>query len=304
MTTVNNLLHLIVYIMVSSGGVGKTFIAQLIEAVARLQNIDIVVASQDRGSHSLPEILDDVKIIGSNPGYGLADDIVKKYRSHKIILIDVGANPESETHNPLRFAYKLNENMRDIGGRLIGVSPTGSLKLKGLKTAVKNANNMKTHLALNQMNTSTEFGKAELNPDIPVSRLPYLQTGFLEYSMEHKGSLADLITSPPPGYELAAHHFSAFLMQICQTALFQDIFNFGTEGLVIPGFERPPSTIRPVAIRFHATNEMLELNYSLRREHQAMIDVQRTDADRLYHLNKYCQLIREEDALKRANTDA
>lgn len=309
MSTAVPLLRLILYILAPSGGVGKTFIAQLIEAVARLQDIDILVASQDGGSHSLPEVLNGVKIIPADPEDGFAARIVEENQSRNLMLIDVGANPETKEHKPLRFAYELNEHMRDIGGRLIGICPTGSLKLKGLKTAATTAVNMKnlqigSHLILNQMNPSAEFGAFLPDPSIPVSCLPYLQSGFMEYRMNHKGSLANLITSPPPGYELAAHHFSKLLVRASQTPLFRDIFSFGPEGMLIPGYQQPPGMLRRIDKQLQATNAMLCVNYSLAAKHILMTDRKRPDAERLRSLDTYCDLLDKEAALNKSGTSA
>ena len=299
MSTTNPTLRLLIYIMVSSGGVGKTFIAQLLEAIAALQNISTHLASQDPSSQALASIFDDVEIIPPNPDGNDAKALVNGNLSKEMIILDVGANPETEVHSPVRFAYELDREMRAIGGRFIAVCPTGSLKPKGLKTAIRtvealSAAQMDAHLVLNQTNQSKAFGALPSDFDAPVSTIPYMQSGIQEYRMDHRGSIANLITSPPPGFGLAGHHLSKLLIDSSKTLLFDEIFKFGPNGLKINGFNAPPHSIRPISTKIHATDEMLQLAYELSREHEAMKDRVRSDVDRLASLNSYCDLTHAE----------
>lgn len=287
------ILKIIVWIIISSGGVGKTLLAQTCEAIAHLLGADILLASQDRGNQALKHALGK-SVVQIDPS-SLAQDarrIVSRVQSREIFVIDVGANAATKEHDPLPFAAALNDEATKRGARMIAVVPAAPLKIHCAETANDTAldlmnEGIDVHVVKNHLNQSGNFGKMDLVDGVEMSELPFLESGLLELLRIREGSFADAYLDPEPGFELAGNHIGAWLENASKMPLMRDIFGPEVSEIRIPDRRRPKPISRVLNQLSDVTDPVLEANYEMAAAHLGLFDSQLDDAAQLAALARY-----------------
>ena len=241
----SHILQFIIWIMISSGGVGKTYLAQTIQAIAQILGVDIHLASQDRGNQALKHALATANIIDPKANAEDARRIVSKVQNREIFCIDVGANPATEESDPLAFGKALNLEAASRGAKLIAVVPTAPLKINGGPTTTTTAGDLlnegiSVHLVKNHQNRSQEFGQMDVIDTVETSELPYMPAGLLALIRRRNGSFADPYLDPEPGYTLAGNMIGNLLAEAAKTALMSEIFGDKVAEMALPKDRIPP----------------------------------------------------------------
>lgn len=269
-------LKLVMCIMVASGGVGKTFLAQTVEGMANMLGKRIKLASHDRGNGALHDLLPDVHYIAGDPTDDMLRKLVRDYRDFEILVVDVGANPETANYNPVRASYILGDEASRHGAEFMAASPTGSLKVNGLATALKTVEahktlELKSHLVRVHQNKAGDFG-GTVPAGVPVSDLPYMDTGLVAFRNQHKSSIANLIRTPPEGFELASAHLANWMIEASRSPLMREIFFPNGGELHIADFEIPPPTYYRLDALWQMADDALQANYDLAKQYVDLVN--------------------------------
>lgn len=231
------LIRTIVFIAVNSGGVGKTLIAEIFDALARLLAIKAQFASYDHGNHALIKSLGEKVIpIKGAPDFARGKKIVAERFTASILVIDCGANSLFGPHAALGMAQGMHKQAQKDGHRFFSLVPAGSGKVGGLESAI-NAHNgmqdldMNSRLILNDMNGSGAFGRDEIPAGIAVEEIPHLSAGLQALRIQQGVSIYDMIVHPEPGYEEAGKHTLAWLLKAADAPIFKDVFGDHLEQL-------------------------------------------------------------------------
>ena len=211
------ILQTIVWIINPAGGVGKTTIAQCMQALSHMIGIDMHLASQDRGNQALKHAFPETHLIAPDALAPDAFRVVSRVENREIFVIDVGANPSGPDYDPLPFALALQAEVSQRGGKMIGVVPVTPLKINGCASALSTVRSLQnegieTHLVKNHQDASRRFGELELPEGVPISELKYLPSGLMSLVRDHVGSIADLCRNPDPDFTLAGGHIEQWLV--------------------------------------------------------------------------------------------
>ncbi len=231
------LIRTIIFIAVNSGGVGKTLIAEIFDALTRLLAIDAQFASYDHGNHALIKSLGKKVIpIAGTPDFAKGKNIVAERFTASILVIDCGANSLFGPHAALGMAQGMHKQAQKDGHRFFSLVPAGSGKIGGLDSAI-NAHNgmqdfdMNSRLILNDMNGSGAFGREEIPEGIAVEEIPYLPAALQALRLQLGVSIYDMIVHPKPGYEEAGKHTLAWLLKAAKAPIFKEVFEDHLERL-------------------------------------------------------------------------
>lgn len=265
------------------GGLGKTFLAQAMEAIARQLLRDIYLASQDRGNHALKQIIEEVLVVPSDVTETDVTRIMNRVANREIFLIDVGANPATETYNPLPFYVALDRYIREEGGRFIVAVPIAPLKegvVKATNSTVQGFVNegIETHIVRNHQNRSGEFAGLEIPSGVLVSDLPKLDDGLVALLRQRKGSFLDAYNNPRPGYRLAGNRIGKWLVEASSSPLMQTVFGYSEAAFTLPSQDLPAPIHTTIETFASVSDEALQLNYDRWAGRQAFLTADRGEA--------------------------
>lgn len=259
-------LRITIPILNPPGGLGKTFLAQVLEAIAKNMLRDILLASQDRGNHALKSALENVGVVPPDVTEADVTRVINRVSHREIFVIDVGANPATDSYNPMPFYVSLSQRMRELGGRFIAVVPTAPLK-EGADKATMNTldsflnEGIETHLVKNHQNRSGDFGALEIPDGVPVSELPKLDDGLVALLRSRKGSFLDAYHDPEPGYRLAGNRIGQWLSDASNSPLAQTIFGHSGPAFTLSPEERPSRIHTTIETLASVSDDALQLNY-------------------------------------------
>lgn|GEM_PF-4363446 len=259
------ILQAIIWIVISSGGVGKTYLAQTIQAIAQILGVDIHLASQDRGNQAIKHAIATASIIDPKATAEDARRIVSKVQYRELFCIDVGANAATEESDPLAFGKALNLEASSRGAKFIAVVPTAPLKINGGPTATNTAEDLlnegiSVHLVKNHQNLSQEFGEMKAIDNVDTSELPYMPTGLLAIIRDRNGSFADPYLDPKPGFALAGNMIGNWLAEAAKMPLMSEIFGDKITEMVLPIDLKPPQLAYTLERLSHVTDVAIAAN--------------------------------------------
>ena len=269
-------LRIVIFIAVNSGGVGKTFLAEMIDAIARLLSLQINLASYDRGNHALVKSLGPDRVSRIVPPADIVKgrEIVAKRFRGDILVSDTGANALVGEGSATQLAqgYCVEAEKQKI--RVLGLMPAASAKIGGLESALRAIANLEAlgmpcRLVLNDLSGSSEYGDDEVADDITIDKIPHLPAGYQALRLNSGQPLFELITDPQPGYELAAKFIYAWLFEAAKTGLFQEIFGSHLKRLAAPevGLHDPAVVVQTLQ---DTKDSCLAPNCAIRIEMNAM----------------------------------
>ena len=291
----STILQLIIWIINPAGGVGKTLVAQVIEAIGQLTSTDVLLASQDRGNQALKHVLESAALIDPSSLPKDAVRIVSRVENREIFVIDVGANPSSNDYDPLPFGAALNAEIAARNGRMIAVVPTTPLKIHGSVTAAKTARDLinegiDVHVVKNHQDLSGRFGDLAVPDGVQVSELGHLPSGLMALIREHQGSIADLYLNPTEGYQLAGNYIGDWLMKASRAPLLRSIFGDKVAGLTMDSSRLPRPNFTTIKTLAEVTDGALRRNCDRREAYEAMLEA-KSDADALRALRTFQHLM-------------
>lgn len=231
------LLRVIIFIAVNSGGVGKTLIAEIFDAIAQLLNIEAQFASYDHGNHALRKSLGEKVIrIEGTPDFARGRKIIEDKFTAPLLVVDCGANSLFGPHAALGMGQGMQKQAQKEGHRFFSLSPAGAGKIGGLDSAINACRSMKdldmnSRLILNDMNGSGSFGRESIPEGIPVDEIPHLPAAFQSMRVAYGMSIYDMIAQPKPGYEEAGRHTLAWLLKAAEAPIFKEVFGDHLEKL-------------------------------------------------------------------------
>lgn len=223
-------LRTIIFIAVNSGGVGKTLIAEIFDAITRLLDIEAQFASYDQGNHALIKSLGKrVVPIDGIPDFARGKEIVAQRFKALLLAVDCGANSLFGPHAALGMAQGMHKQAQMDGYRFFPLVPAGSGKIGGLDSAVNACTSMRdldmnARLILNDMNGSGAFGRDSIPEGVPVDEIPHLPAGLQALRLQLGMPIYDMIVHPEPGYEEAGEHTLAWLLRAAEAPIFQEVF--------------------------------------------------------------------------------
>ncbi len=278
----SQILKIIIWIIISSGGVGKTYLAQTIQAIAQILGVDIHLASQDRGNQAIKHAIATANIIDPKANAEDARRIVSKVQNREIFCIDVGANAATEESDPLAFGKALNFEAASRGAKLIAVVPTAPLKINGGPTATTTAGDLlneeiSVHLVKNHQNLSQEFGKMEVIDNVDISELPYMPSGLLALIRRRKNSFADPYLDPEPGYGLAGNLIGNWLAEAAKMPLMSEIFGDKISEMVLPKELKPQPLAYTLERLSHVTDKAIDANAQVSLAEKQMLSAPDSD---------------------------
>lgn len=291
----STILQLIVWIINPAGGVGKTLVAQVIDAIGQLTSTDVFLASQDRGNQALKHVLESAGLVDPSSLPKDAVRIVSRVENREIFVIDVGANPSSKEYDPLPFGAALNAEIAARNGRMIAVVPTTPLKIRGSATAANTARDLinegiDVHVVKNHQDLSGRFGDLAVADEVQVSELGHLPSGLMALIREREGSIADLYLNPAEGYELAGDYIGDWLMTASRAPLLRSIFGDKISGLSMDPSRLPRPHFTAIKTLADVTDEALRLNWDRRAAYETMLDA-KGDLDELKALHAFKHLM-------------
>lgn len=256
------ILQTIVWIINPAGGVGKTTIAQCMQALSHMIGIDMHLASQDRGNQALKHAFPETHLIAPDALAPEAFRVVSRVENREIFVIDVGANPSGPDYDPLPFALALQAEVSQRGGKMIGVVPVTPLKINGCASALSTVRSLQnegieTHLVKNHQDASRRFDELELPEGVPISELKYLPSGLMSLVRDHVGSIADLCRNPDPDFTLAGGHIEQWLVDAAREPFMRTIFGNKVDDLSVDPELRPQPTLHRLDRVEHVTNAAL-----------------------------------------------
>ncbi|MBO9505153.1 hypothetical protein J7348_11030 [Qipengyuania flava] len=256
------ILQTIVWIINPAGGVGKTTIAQCMQALSHMIGIDMHLASQDRGNQALKHAFPETHLIAPDALAPDAFRVVSSVENREIFVIDVGANPSGPDYDPLPFALALQAEVSQRGGKMIGVVPVTPLKINGCASALSTVRSLQNegieaHLVKNHQDASRRFGELELPEGVPISELKYLPSGLMSLVRNHVGSIADLCRNPDPDFTLAGGHIEQWLVDAAREPFMRTIFGNKVDDLSVDPELRPQPTLHRLDRMEHVTNAAL-----------------------------------------------
>jgi hypothetical protein len=277
------ILNIVVWILNPPGGIGKTFYAQVLEAISKMLCRDLLLASQDRGNHAIRDAMKNAAVISANVSPQDVTRIISRAQNHEFFVIDVGANPASDDYNPLPFAVEMDRQMQAKGGRFITVVPTAPLKLGGARTTMSTVSDLlnegiETHVVKNHQNQSGDFGDLPLPSSVPVSDLPYLPSGLLALLRNRKGSFLDAYTHPEPGFALAGNRIGHYLARSSDSPLMHNLFGHTGKAFQLNPGQHPPELLSTINTLESVKDENLLENAAMKVAHEAMIAAADDDA--------------------------
>lgn len=290
------ILRIAIWILNPPGGIGKTFYAQVLEAVAKMLCRDLFLASQDRGNHAIRDALENAAVIGAKVGPQDVTRIISRAQNHEFFVIDVGANPAAEDYDPLPFAVEMDRQMKANGGRFITVVPTAPLKLGGDRTTINTVKallneGIETHVVKNNQNQSGDFGNLQLPSSVSVSDLPYLPSGLLALLRSRTGSFLDAYTHPEPGFALAGNRIGDYLAKASDSQLMHEILGHTGQAFQLNPGQLPPVLFSTINTLKSVKDESLQENAAMNVAHQAMISAV-SDDELLAAAKEYVALFR------------
>lgn len=261
------ILQTIVWIINPAGGVGKTTIAQCMEALSHMIGIDMHLASQDRGNQALKHAFPETQLIAPDALAPDAVRVVSRVENREIFVIDVGANPSGPDYDPLPFALALQAEVSKRGGKMISVVPVTPLKINGCGSALSTVRSLQnegieTHLVKNHQDASRRFGELDLPEGVPISELKYLPSGLMSLVRDHVGSIADLFRNPDPDFTLAGGHIEQWLVDAAREPFMRAIFGNKVDDLSVDPELRPQPTLHRLDRMEHVTNAALNRSRS------------------------------------------
>lgn len=226
----DHILRVIIFIAVNSGGVGKTLIAEVFDALARLLGVPHQLASYDHGNHALIRALGKTVIpIESEPNFALGKSIVANRFSKHLLLVDCGANSLFGPHAALGMGMGMSKQAQDDGHLFVALAPAGSGKIGGLQSAIDACETfrdlgMNCRIVLNNMNGAGVFGRETIPDHLEVDEFPYLPPALDALRLHLGASIYDLIVNPSPGFEEAGSHVLAWLRKVAEAPVFKQVF--------------------------------------------------------------------------------
>jgi hypothetical protein len=277
------LLKLVIWILNPPGGIGKTFYAQVLEAISKMLCRDLLLASQDRGNHAIRDAMENAAVISAKVSPQDVTRIISRAQNHELFVIDVGANPSSDDYDPLPFAVEMDRQMKAYGGRFITVVPTAPLKLGGERTTISTVKDLlnegiETHVVKNHQNQSGDFGKLPLPSNVPVSDLPYLPSGLLALLRDRKGSFLDAYTHPEPGFALAGNRIGDYLARSSDSPLMHELLGHTGKAFQLNPGQEPPALLSTINTLESVKDENLLENAAMKVAHEAMLAAADDDA--------------------------
>lgn len=258
----------LVWVMVNTGGVGKTYFSQALEAISAFQGISMSLASHDAGNHALVTMIGGEVRVGTIDYHATAEtakNLLRHQARNQVIVIDTGANSSNVDYNSLDFAVALAKECHLHDREFIPVIPSASSKSGGLQTALETIEilrglGLNPHLLLNNANGAADFGPNEQLASLSYSVMPSLQPGFQAVRSEFNISLQSLIANPPRGYANAAKHFSDWLNALSKTQIVREIFDLPETGMM-PHLPQAAQLNFVVTSKWQASDRALECNY-------------------------------------------
>lgn len=258
------------------GGVGKTFLAQAVEAIAKALFRDIYLASQDRGNHAIKKVIEDALVLPANVTEADVIRVANRVADREIFVIDVGANPATETYNPVPFYVALAQHVQREGGRFIVAVPVAPLK-EGVIEATNNTvqafvnEGIETHIVRNHQNRSGEFDGLKVPPGVLVSDLPKLDDGLVALLRRRGGSFLDAYHNAEPEYRLAGNRIGQWLVDASRSPLMQMVFGYSGSAFKLPAQDVPPPIHNPIETLASVSDDALQLNYDRFAARQAFM---------------------------------
>ena len=166
--------------------------------------------------------------------------------------------------------------MKANGGRFLTAVPTAPLKLGGDRTTMNTVKallneGIETHVVRNHQNQSGDFGDLPLPSSVPVSDLPYLESGLLALLRKRKGSFLDPYIHPEPGFALAGNRIGDYLSKASDSPLMHNVFGYTGKAFQLSSEQHPPALYSPINTLASVKDESLRRSAARRAAHDAVI---------------------------------
>lgn len=251
---------------ISKGGAGKTFAAQMIDAIAKASGHSTSLGSNDETNKALSALLGGgVAEIGWDTDYSKARHIVNNLRAYDIGIFDVGANSSSGSDKIFHVFEGFRDGLEPLGAKLVVMVPSDTNKGGGLHTALKTVDLLMSEgfevvLLLNDRDGSGNFGTEAIPKGIPTGVVGHLAPGLQSYRQMTTGSLYEAMTIPQEGYNLATERLANFVLTAGQSDWMRKVFWWDGALTSLP----EASSVPPLKWTLHSlasvTDEALEGN--------------------------------------------
>lgn len=256
----SNLTALLFIVIVSNGGgEGKTLLAQLIQALLQLAGEPVIMLDGDAGNQAAKVADPSAKVVGWGVNAIKARDILAA-TSDAHVIFDLGANSLASAREIAELLPAMRVAYAEAGYRTVAFLPVSTNKIgtvEAIKTLAPKIEGFERLFAKVNRDGSRAFGGTLEGGD--VVEVGHLRPGFQAYVRGPGRTMADAVSRPPAGFDLAAVQVAEWMRDFAVQQPVLDLL--GPVPVVLGRHERPVEIPGfSVSVIEHATDAALAEN--------------------------------------------